>query len=49
MPRMTKELRTTIITELVRAGIEINQQWGGVVPHSLDTLWYNLLLAGEAQ
>jgi DNA-binding IclR family transcriptional regulator len=43
MPRMTPTLRTTIITELTRAGIEINRLWGGLIPPALDALWRNTL------
>jgi DNA-binding IclR family transcriptional regulator len=48
MPRMTIELRETIIRELVRAGMEINRLWGGQVPHLLETRWQNLTLSEGA-
>jgi DNA-binding IclR family transcriptional regulator len=38
-PRMTPALHARIVTELVRAGAEINALWGGVVPPALETLW----------
>jgi DNA-binding IclR family transcriptional regulator len=39
MPRMTPALRHVVITELTRAGVEINALWGGLVPPALETLW----------
>jgi DNA-binding IclR family transcriptional regulator len=43
MPRMTANLRETIITELTRAGLEINRLWGGLIPPALDALWRKTL------
>lgn len=39
MPRITPALRATIITELTRAGAEINTLWGAQTPPALETLW----------
>ena len=38
-PRMTPELDARIVTELARAGAEINALWGGQIPPALETLW----------